>query len=171
VARLFRSIDGLSEWLGRVAMALLVALVCAMLYEVFMRYAMNRPTEWAFDVSYMVNGALFYLAGGFAMRHGAHVRIDFLSSRLPEVVQARILGVVLTFAFVPIIGLIAWAVSRKALTAYLTNAVEEVSPWAPRIWPYVAAIALGLVVLTLQSLVEGVRLIASGRLPRETPPH
>jgi TRAP-type mannitol/chloroaromatic compound transport system permease small subunit len=169
--KVFGAIDVLSEWLGRLAMALLVAMVCAMLYEVFMRYVVGRPTEWAFDISYMLNGALFYLAAGYAMRHNAHVRIDFLSSRLPELWQARILGLALTLVFVPVIGLIAWAASRKALAAYLSNAVEEVSPWAPRVWPFYTAIALGLVVFTLQSLAEGIRFLARGQLPREAPPH
>ncbi|MCZ7657893.1 MAG: TRAP transporter small permease subunit [Xanthobacteraceae bacterium] len=168
---LFRAVDGLSEWLGRLAMLLLVALVCAMLYEVFMRYVVGRPTEWAFDISYMLNGALFYLAAGYAMRHNAHVRIDFLSSRLPEAWQARILGVALTFVFVPVIGLVAWATARKALTAYLSGAVEEVSPWAPRVWPFYSAIALGLAVFALQSLVEGLRFLASSRLPRQATTH
>lgn len=169
--KVFGAIDVLSEWLGRVAMALLVVMVCAMLYEVFMRYVVGRPTEWAFDISYMLNGALFYLAAGYAMRHNAHVRIDFLSSLLPELWQARILGLALTLVFVPVIGLIAWAASRKALTAYLTNAVEEVSPWAPRVWPFYTAVAVGLAVFTLQSLAEGVRFLARGQLPREAPPH
>lgn len=164
-------IDAASEWLGRLSMAMLVVLVAAMLYEVFMRYVVNRPTEWAFDISYMLNGALFYLAAGYAMKHNAHVRIDFLSSRLSETAQARIIGIALTFVFSPIIALIAWATTRKALAAFVSKAVDEVSPWAPVVWPFYAAIALGLIIFTLQSFVEGIRLLASGRLPREAAAH
>lgn len=169
--QVFRAIDTLSEWFGRLAMAMLGVLVAAMLYEVFMRYVVGRPTEWAFDISYMLNGALFYLGAGYAMRHNAHVRIDFLSSRLPESWQARILGTILVLAFVPIMSLMAWIASRKALTAYLTSAVEEVSPWAPLVWPFYTAIAAGLVVFALQCLAEGMRFLARGRLPQEAPPH
>lgn len=167
----FRAIDALSEWLGRIAMAMLVVLVAAMLFEVFMRYIVGRPTEWAFDISYMLNGSLFYLASGFAMKHQAHVRIDFLSSRLPEVIQARILGIAVAVVFAPVSGLMAWTVARKALAAFATSAVDEVSPWAPLVWPYYAAIALGLAVLALQSLVEGLRLLGSGRLPQQAASH
>lgn len=168
---IFRTIDELSEWLGRLAMAMLVVLVAAMLLEVFMRYVVGRPTEWAFDISYMLNGALFYLASGFAMKHNAHVRIDFLSSRLPETIQARILGFAVGFFFAPVSGLMAWTAIRKALTAYEVSAVDEVSPWAPLVWPYYAAIGIGLFALALQSLVEGLRLLGTGRLPQQAASH
>ena len=41
--------------------------------------------------------------------------------------------------------------------AFVTGQVERVSPWAPIIWPYFAAISLGLSVLFLQSLVQAIR--------------
>ena len=167
---LFRAIDALSEWCGRVAIAMLVVLVVAMVGEVFMRYVVNRPSLWAFDLSYMLNGGLFYVGAGYAMKHHAHVRIDFLSSRLPQVWQARIVGVALAFVFAPILAIVSWVAARKALAAFVTGAVAEVSPWAPLVWPFYAAIALGLVVFTLQSLVEGIRFLATGRVSHDLLP-
>jgi TRAP-type mannitol/chloroaromatic compound transport system permease small subunit len=167
---LFRTIDTLSEWCGRLAIAMLVVLVVAMVGEVFMRYAVNRPSLWAFDLSYMLNGGLFYVGAGYAMKHHAHVRIDFLSSRLPQVWQARIVGAALAFVFAPILAIVSWIAVRKAFAAFVTGAVEEVSPWAPLVWPFYAAIALGLVVFTLQSFVEGIRFLASGRVSHELVP-
>ena len=167
---LFRAVDTLSEWCGRLAIAMLVVLVVAMVGEVFMRYVVNRPSLWAFDLSYMLNGGLFYVGAGYAMKHHAHVRIDFLSSRLPQVWQARIVGLALAFVFTPILALISWVAVRKAFVAFVTGAVEEVSPWAPLVWPFYAAIALGLVVFTLQSLVEGIRFLASGRVSHDLLP-
>lgn len=167
---LFRAIDALSELTGRIAIAMLVILVVAMVGEVFMRYALNRPSLWAFDLSYMLNGGLFYVGAGYAMKHHAHVRIDFLSSKLPETWQARIVGVALTFVFTPLLAIMSWTASRKALAAFTSGAVEEVSPWAPLVWPFYTAIAIGLVVFTLQSLVEGIRFLRSGRVPHEVVP-
>lgn len=167
---LFRAIDTLSEWLGRLAIVMLVVLVVAMVGEVFMRYVLNRPSLWAFDLSYMLNGGLFYVGAGYAMKHHAHVRIDFLSSRLPQVWQARIVGATLAFVFAPILAIIAWVAVSKTMAAFATGAVEEVSPWAPLVWPFYAAIALGLAVFTLQSLVEGLRFLASGRVTHDPIP-
>ena len=47
-------------------------------YEVFMRYVLNSPTVWAFDMSYMFYGALFMMSGAYALSRGTHVRGDFL---------------------------------------------------------------------------------------------
>lgn len=170
MAKLFHAVDVLSEWCGRLAMLMLVVLVVAMVGEVFMRYVVNQPSLWAFDLSYMLNGGLFYIGAGYAMKHHAHVRIDFLSSRLPQVWQARIVGVALALVFSPILAIMAWVAARKAIAAFLTGAVEEVSPWAPLVWPFYAAIALGLVVFMLQSLVEGARFLQRGQIAHEPLP-
>lgn len=170
MAAVFRAIDALSEWCGRLATVMLVVLVVAMVGEVFMRYVVNRPTIWAFDVSYMLNGALFYVGAGYAMKYHAHVRIDFLSSKLPMLWQARILGTTLVLVFTPILGVISWVAVHKAIIALQTGAVEEVSPWAPLVWPFYLAIAVGLGVFTLQSLVEGLRYLKSGRVQHDTVP-
>ena len=167
---LFRAIDTLSEWCGRLAIAMLVVLVVAMVGEVFMRYVVNQPSLWAFDLSYMLNGGLFYVGAGYAMKHHAHVRIDFLSSRLPQAWQARIVGVALAFVFAPILAIVSWVAANKAIAAFVSGAVEEVSPWAPLVWPFYAAVALGLVVFMLQSFVEGIRFLVRGRIAHEILP-
>jgi TRAP-type mannitol/chloroaromatic compound transport system permease small subunit len=46
--------------------------------EVFKRYILNAPTAWIFDFESMIYGALFMLAGAYALAQNAHVRGDFL---------------------------------------------------------------------------------------------
>jgi TRAP-type mannitol/chloroaromatic compound transport system permease small subunit len=163
--RFIRLVDRIAVMLGFIAMAALVALVVAMLYEVAARYVFNRPTLWAFDISYMLNGALFYLAAAYALKSNAHVRIDFLSSRLPERVQVWINTYFFLALFLPIMTLLSWVSVQKAWRAWATGEVEAVSPWAPLMWPFLATIAIGMVGLTLQILCEALRLIATGRMP------
>ena len=64
---LFRAIDTLSEWFGRLAIVMLVVLVVAMVGEVFMRYVLDRPTDWALETTVMSYGALFMLGAAYAM--------------------------------------------------------------------------------------------------------
>ena len=47
-------------------------------YEIVMRYAFRAPTSWAYDVSYMLYGTLFMMAGAYALSRNGHVRGDFL---------------------------------------------------------------------------------------------
>ncbi|MGL4974805.1 MAG: TRAP transporter small permease subunit, partial [Bosea sp. (in: a-proteobacteria)] len=70
-------IDTVSTALGKAGSWCILILTFAMSYEVFARYLLQAPTEWAFDVSYILYGALFMLAGPYALTRNAHVRGDF----------------------------------------------------------------------------------------------
>lgn len=166
-AALLRFADTVSELLGRVSMLLLAVLVATVICEVVMRYVFGRPTIWSFDVSYMLNGSIFILALGYALKHDAHVRIDFLSSLMPERLQARIIGLTFLLGLLPISILLAKVAVGRAVTAYQTGAVEPVSVWAPKIWPFYSALALGLVVFVLQLLAEIYRYLFRGELHRD----
>ena len=58
--RASQAIDAFTRWSGRLFCWLVLPLMGAMSYEVVVRYA-ARPTIWAYDISYMVYGALFML--------------------------------------------------------------------------------------------------------------
>ena len=133
------------------------ALILVGLYEVVARYAFNAPTIWAFDITFMVHGALFMLTGAYGLQKNVHVRIDVLSSRLPMAVQhiANILSYV--FLFVPAIWIVADAAFRRSYSAFVTDEVELVSAWAPIVWPFYTALAIGLFALWLQACIETVR--------------
>lgn len=163
---LVRAVDGLSWAAGRLAMLCLLALMASMLYEVVARYAFGAPTLWSFDVSYMLNGALFLLAAGFTLREKAHVRIDFLAQRLPLRWQRRFDGLVFLLVLTPIFVLLTRVAADRAWVAFVQGRVEHVSPWAPKLWPFYSAIALGLACLTLQLLAEALKALF---LPQEPP--
>jgi hypothetical protein len=50
---------------------------------------------------------------------------------------------------------------RRSISAFQTNEVELVSAWSPIVWPFFVALALGMVALCLQSIVETVKHFAS----------
>lgn len=155
--------DGLSAGLDRVARAMVLILIGSMLYEVVARYALGAPTIWAFDVAYMSTGVLFVLGAAQALRDDAHVRIDFLSARLPARVRGLIDGVAFLFVLCPIFGLLAFVAARHAWRAFESGEVETVSPWAPLMWPFYSALAIGLGALALQLAAEGLRALTAPR--------
>ena len=57
-----RLVGALSLWAGRAAALLVLPLVFAMVYEVVSRYAFGAPTLWAFEISYMMMGAIFLIS-------------------------------------------------------------------------------------------------------------
>ncbi|MCF3934764.1 TRAP transporter small permease subunit [Acuticoccus sp. M5D2P5] len=151
--------DFISLVLGYVSQVLLLVLIASMLYEVVARYVFRAPTLWAFDVAYMATGALFILGAARCLRQDAHVRIDFLSSRLPARVRGTIEGVAYLFVLCPIYGWLAYIAGQRTVRAYMTGEVETVSPWAPLMWPFYSALMIGLAALALQLAAEGIRML------------
>lgn len=159
------SLDKISSVLGHAAMLLICLLVISMLYEVAARYIFHAPTLWSFDLSYMFNGSLFLLGSAYSLKHEAHVRIDFLSRQLPMTIQQNLNALVYAFMAGPAFAVFTWIATEKTYKAYLTGEVESTSPWAPLIWPFYAAIALGLAAFTLQIYLEAIKFMLKTSVP------
>lgn len=138
-------------------MAMIVGLIAVMLYEVIARRVFNAPTIWAIDITYMTNGTLFLIGGAYTLQKNAHVRIDFLSTRLPVRAQHFINLAFYLCIFVPALWLTSHATVLKAHKAYVRGTLENMSTWEPVVWPFLTGIAIGVVGLTLQVIIESVR--------------
>ncbi len=71
-------IDRFSMAVGHAFAWCILILTLGTSYEVFVRYVLNDPTSWAFDMSYILYGALFIMSGAYALSRNAHVRGDVL---------------------------------------------------------------------------------------------
>ncbi|MEX2454613.1 MAG: TRAP transporter small permease subunit, partial [Rhodospirillaceae bacterium] len=146
------------------------ALIAVCVYEVVARYVFNASTIWAFDITFMVHGALFMLTGAYGLQKKIHVRIDLLSELLPARIQHAIYAAAYLFCFIPAVWLLSDAAIYRSWSAYNTDEVELVSAWGPLVWPFYAALALGLVAMLLQAGVETIRhivgIVVDGGLQR-----
>ena len=158
MTRLFTLVDAFSRLLSWIAQIVTVVLVLSMIYEVVARYVFGAPTIWAFDISYMATGTLFVLGAAYALKQDAHVRIDFLAQKMPVGIRRKLEGFVFVFLIAPIFAALSKFAIERAWRAWATGEVENVSPWAPLMWPFFAILAIGLVALTLQQLVHGLRV-------------
>ena len=93
-----RFADRLSAWFGKAFGWLIVLMTLGTCYEVVVRYIFNAPTPWSFDVSYIMYGTLFMMAGAYTLSRGGHVRGDFVYRNWPPRWQARV-DFVLYFLF------------------------------------------------------------------------
>ena len=87
MTRVLHFIDSLSAWMGKAFAWCIVILTFSTCYEVFVRYVLNAPTVWAFDMSVQMYGALFMMAGAYALSQDAHVRGDALILHAPQPVR------------------------------------------------------------------------------------
>ena len=92
------AIEGLSLWTGRAFGWCILILTLSVSYEVFVRYVLNAPTVWAFDMMIQMYGALFLMCGAYALAQDTHVRADVIYRLFPVKVQAS-LDFVLYFLF------------------------------------------------------------------------
>ncbi len=155
--RLLPALDGIGTVLAYVAMAMIVVLISVMLYEVAARKLFDAPTIWAGDITYMFNGTLFLIGAAFTLRMNAHVRIDFLSTRLPVRAQHAANLAFYLVIFLPAMGLTGYNSIWKAHRAYVRGELENMSAWEPVIWPFLTGIAIGVCGLLLQIVIESIR--------------
>ena len=104
----WRAVDRIAIFIGRVTMMLVVCLTGVMLYEVVLRYAFERPTLWANELSLWLAGFVFLCSGLYAMQQRSHIRIVLLYDAVPRWLQ-RVFDIVSTgcivlFAFFLVYG-------------------------------------------------------------------
>jgi TRAP-type mannitol/chloroaromatic compound transport system permease small subunit len=159
VLRLLIGIDRLSTLVGQIGSWAILLLTAAIVYDVTMRRFFRAPTDWAYDVSYMLYGTLFMLAGAYALSRNGHVRGDFLYRNFHPTMQAKFDLTLYILFFFP--AIMAFMISGYHFfeLSWLQNERSSVSPTGPIIWPFKFLIpAVGLLLL-LQGLVEVVRCV------------
>ncbi len=92
------SIDKMSSWVGKAFAWCIMIMTIGITYEIFVRKMLRAPTPWAFDMSYIMYGALFMMAGAYALSRDSHVRADIFYRLWKPRAQAT-LEIVLYFAF------------------------------------------------------------------------
>jgi TRAP-type mannitol/chloroaromatic compound transport system permease small subunit len=168
VNRLLFFIDEISTWVGKTFAWCIVALTLSMTYEVCARYGFGAPTEWAFDASYMLYGALFMMAGAYTLARNGHVRGDFLYRTWRPRTQATVDLVLYIVAFFPGILAFVYAGYGYAKMSWLMNEHSSASPNGPPVYHFKALIPITGVLMLLQGLAETVRCVMcifTGRWP------
>jgi TRAP-type C4-dicarboxylate transport system permease small subunit len=154
---ILRAADALTRGAGAFATLCFGALIALMLFEVAARYVFAAPTIWTTETVAMLNGAGFLFAAGLALREGAHVGIDVLARRLPARLRAAVLAAFLLLVFAPLLLWLLDVAQARALSAFASGEVDDVSPWRRPVWPFHAAMAAGLFCFAVSVAAEGLR--------------
>ena len=151
--------ESLSIWIGRAFGWCILILTLSVTYEVFVRYVLNAPTVWAFDMMVQMYGALFLMAGPYALAQDAHVRGDVLYRLFPFKVQARIdLILYIFFFFTGMLALFYFGY-EIASDSWRYKEVSWNSPARIQIYFFKSLIPLAGGLLILQGISECMRCI------------
>ncbi len=157
--RLLIPVDRVNTFVGQAFAWSILLLTFAVSYEVFSRYVLGAPTDWAFDASYILYGTLFIMAGAYALSRNAHVRGVFLYRSWRPRTQARMDLVLYFLFFFP--GIIAFIYSGYGFAAqsWFSHEHSAYSPDGLPIYHYKSIIPATGVLLLLQGVVEVVRCL------------
>ena len=74
---------------GYLAAILCFILMGVVVFGVFTRYILQRPSDWTMEISQYIFCAMTLFATGYALMEGAHVRIDLIRNHMARRIQAR----------------------------------------------------------------------------------
>lgn len=153
------AIDKISTWVGHAFAWCIIAMAVGVGYEVFMRYALRAPTTWAFDLSYMMYGALFMMGGAYALSRDSHVRGDVFYRQWQPKTQATIELILYIIFFFP--GVLALIIAgwKFAGRSYGWQEVSSMSPANVPIWQFKMLIPAAGMLLLMQGMAEVCRCI------------
>jgi len=157
--RLIYAIDQLSKTVGHAFAWCIVVLTLGTSYEVFVRYVMNDPTSWAFDFSYIMYGALFFMAGAYTLSRGGHVRADMFYRLWRPRTQASVeLVLYILFFFPGVISLMysGWQYGTESMKIF-EKSIN--SPVGIPIWQIKMLIPVGGALVALQGVAEVLRCL------------
>jgi len=157
--KFIRNIDYLSKAVGHTFAWTVLVLTGGTCYEVFRRYVLNDPTDWAFDMSYILYGALFLMAGAYTLSKNAHVRGDFIYRTWKPRNQAKVDLALYFIFYLP--GVLALVFSGF-FYGWDSTRIREVSVNSPvgvPIWPLKMIIFVAGITLFLQGMAEMCRCL------------
>ena len=152
-------IDAVTERIGKLVMWLILAAVLISAGNAIMRKAFDIGSNAYLEIQWYLFSAVFMLGSGYVFLRNAHVRIDFIASKLSKRTNAIIdaLGmVVFTIPLCLILINLAWPVFERS---WVSGEMSQNAGGLIR-WPVQLLIPLGFTLLLVQSLSELIKRLA-----------
>jgi len=157
--KLSRLIDGISEWIGKLAMWLVLAAVLISAGNAIMRKAFNIGSNAYLEIQWYLFAAVFMLGAAYVFLHNGHVRIDFIAARLSKRANAIIDALGIVVFLIPLCVILIDLSWPFFMRAYQSGEMSENAGGLIR-WPVILLIPLGFGFLLLQALSELIKRVA-----------
>ena len=147
-------IDLSSQWAGRIFCWMLVPMMFAMVYEVVARKLFVAPTNWAYDVSRMLCGAMFMFGAAYALMRGVHIRADFIYRNWSPRTQGTLDCTLYVLFFFPAMIFFFLVSFEYAFSAWSTWERSMDTAWMAPLAPARTAMPVGAFLLIVQGVSE-----------------
>ena len=161
--RLCQVIDFVVMVAGKLAGYMMPALAAVVIYEVFSRYFLGRPTIWAYDLSLFLFGYIAALGGAYAHQKKAHINVDILYLKVSPNTRRvfNLISYVLGIFFLLLVCKMSFGKYEEAIEYnYRTQ-----SEWAPPMFHFwlMMMIAAGLFIAQLgRDIVSDIYQLVTG---------
>ena len=166
---LSRSIDKLSEFVGRWVAWLVLFAVLISAGNAIVRKVFNNSSNAFLEVQWYLFAAVFLLAAGYTLMRQEHVRIDVVLSHFSKRTQIWIDIIGICCFLFPFVIVVTRLVMPLALNAYTTGEMSSNAGGLIR-WPVYAMLPAGMILLGLQGISELIKRVAflKGLIPDPT---
>ncbi len=149
----------MSALVGKVFAVAVILLVLVMSYEVVMRYLFNRPTLWAYDVSYFLTSMVVILGAAYTLQTKGHVSVDIFYERFPPRLKALVDVILYLVLFFTLWLLIINVMLPHVQTSWARGERAATGIWVPPIYPFKTWVLAGVILLALQGVAEFLRAL------------
>ena len=157
--KLLLTVDKISTFVGKIFSWLIVTLTLLITWEIFSRYALNAPHDWAFDGMIQMYGMLFMMSGAYTLSKNNMVRGDVLYGFFPPRLQAGLDLSLYFLFFLPGVTALIWAGYGYTLDSWKILEHSSITSDGPPVYQFKAIIPIAGSFLLLQGIAEIVRCV------------
>lgn len=144
-----KTLDKLIDGVGYLTAILLLLMILNVAWDVMMRYVFHDSSIAMQEMEWHLFAVMMLFGTGYALKHNAHVRVDFVYDRLDERKKAwiNILGTI--FFLLPLAILIIYGSYDFVMDSWETNEISEDPGGLPYRWLIKGMIPLSFIFLVL----------------------
>lgn len=164
--KIVNAVDRFSKIIGRLAKYIILVIIVVMLFEIFSRYLLHRPTEWSVELSTYLFGSYFFLSGGYVLFREKHVRMDILYTKWSR--RGRKIADIATFPLLAVYLSLFIYGGIKNIQYSLKFNEHSNSLWGPPLAPIKIVIVIGALLLLIQgtsNLIRDILILSNKEFP------
>ena len=149
LVKIEKILDKFIDTVGYLTGILLLLMILNVAWDVMMRYVFHNSSIAMQEMEWHLFAVMMLFGTGYALRHNAHVRVDFLYDRLSERKKAWINIVGTVLFLLPLAILIIYGSYDFVMDSWETNEVSEDPGGLPYRWLIKGMIPLAFIFLVL----------------------
>ena len=154
------TLENITRKEGEITSFLIYPLLAIVVFEVFMRYVFNSPTNWGFEATTFVYGLHYMFGLAYTDVYDGHVRVDIFTALTSQKIQSLIKVITNLAFFMPVMSFMTMWSFKFAYVSFQGLEVNSTS-WAPPIWPLKILMAVCFLFLFLQGIANLIKDINS----------